>query len=491
MNDFSLYLSEYMDCSDKNLNDALRYFFSSDTFFSKEVRILQKTDRYFKQLKCIQKRMRFLIFLYDTEINVYIEHVKQKGLSIQMQIMAKNVGQFCLDLWINKDIYDTFDIERQETTKRIFISSPMSVGVYKKKLENFPKNVSAQDIDVAIELLLVFLANALKHLISGRILNDILENVGSLVGDVLCVIQKLLPSSITKDDCSVINLCSRQILEKIENLKAQFPTVGGLSFLDSLLRKLNEMLKYETCLDFMLKPHIVILEKDISSLKSLFRDVAKVHHEHEILKDFQRRTINLTYEAEIAINSILAQYNALWHSFCALLSIIKEVKHIRTEVTKMWSENIDLRPCTVVESSKHLSIQHSNPMNDEEIIGFENDMKRIIRHLIQGTNDLDVIPIVGMGGQGKTTCATKLYNDDIIVSHFDVRAWCIVSQTYNRRELLQELLEQVTDYKDKGYKNDILADMIRKRLMGKRYLILLSIIYIYIHIRTKNKATDI
>ncbi|XP_075113010.1 putative late blight resistance protein homolog R1A-3 [Nicotiana tabacum] len=440
--------------------------------------------------------------------------------------MAKNVGQFCLALWINKDRYDTSDIESRPPfllclvvlveleMKKLFLSEVKAskfirsitfkdkklpkefsynlqcllVYLKNKKLENFPNNVSAQDIDVAIEFLLGFLADASKHLISGRILNEILEKVGSLVGDVMCVIQKLHPISIAKGDSSDINLCPRQILEKTENLKAQvekyyksfkftpsqFPTVGGLSFLDSLLRKLNEMLKNVTCSDFMLKPHIVILEKELSSLTSLFRDVAEVHHKHEILKDFQRRTINLAYEAEIAIDSILSQYNALWHSFCSLPSIIEEVKHIRTEVTKMWSENIDLRPCTVVEPSKHLSIQHSNPMNDEEIVGFENDMKRIIRHLIQGTNGLDVIPIVGMGGQGKTTCARKLYNDDIIVSHFDVRAWCIISQTYNRSELLQELLRQVTNYKDEGDKDDVLADKLRKCLMGKRYLIVLD-----------------
>ncbi|KAH0781312.1 hypothetical protein KY290_000910 [Solanum tuberosum] len=79
-----------------------------------------------------------------------------------------------------------------------------------------------------------------------------------------------------------------------------------------------------------------------------------------------------------------------------------------------------------------------------------------------------------MGGQGKTTCARKLYNNDIIVSRFDVRAWCIVSEEYNRREILQEIFSQVTGYKDKGDEDDVLADMLKKKLMGKRYLIVLD-----------------
>ncbi|PHT39211.1 hypothetical protein CQW23_22784 [Capsicum baccatum] len=79
-----------------------------------------------------------------------------------------------------------------------------------------------------------------------------------------------------------------------------------------------------------------------------------------------------------------------------------------------------------------------------------------------------------MGGQGKTTIARKLYNNGCIVHHFDVRAWCIISQSYNRRDLLQEIFSQVTGKEDKGDKEDILGDSLKKSLMGKRYLIVLD-----------------
>ncbi|KAG5593746.1 hypothetical protein H5410_034978 [Solanum commersonii] len=269
-----------------------------------------------------------------------------------------------------------------------------------------------------------------------------------------------------------------QILVKIEDLKAQveerykslkyspsnyeFPAVGGLNFLDSFLRKLNEMLKSEASLDFLMKPHIGILEKELSSLTSVFRDVAKVQHKHdEILKDLRRRAVSLAYEAEVSIDSILVKYNALWHSFCSLPAIIEEINYINVEVTKMGSVNLALTPFSVVEPSKHLPPQHSNVMNDDDdIVGFEDDTKIIIQHLIRGTSDLAVIPIVGMGEKGKTTCAKKLYNNDIIVSHFDVRAWCIISQTYNRIELLQDIFSQLTC--SKGEKDDVLAEMLKK-----------------------------
>ncbi|MCD9560041.1 hypothetical protein HAX54_018470 [Datura stramonium] len=362
-----------------------------------------------------------------------------------------------------------------------------------KKLENFP--VSARNIDVAIDFLLIFLnADVSNHVIDGNWLNEVMEKVGAIAGDVLYVIQKLLPRSINKDDTSKINICSIQILEKTKDLMAQvetyykslkfsttsqYPTVGGLSFLDSLLRKLNEMSKSKSGLDFLMKPHIgnlekelssltSILEKELSSLSPIFRD------EHETLKDFRRRIMNLAYEVEVGIDSILAQYNAFWHIFCSLPTILKEIKHINAEVTEMWSADVAPKPCYVVAPSKHLPTQYRNPVNDEEIVGFGNDTEKLIQYLVRGTNGLDVIPIVGMGGQGKTTIARKLYNNDLMFSHFDVRAWCIISQTYNRRELLQEIFSQVTGSKDEGDKDDILADKLRKSLVGKRYLIVLD-----------------
>nr|XP_016498640.1 PREDICTED: putative late blight resistance protein homolog R1A-3 [Nicotiana tabacum] len=521
------FMLEYMDYLDQNLNDAPKYLVRSVAFFAEKINILQNTDRYLRQVKIIQNKIRFIRYLYGAEIKDYIDREKLEGMQARIQFMADNVRQFCLALWIKMDEDGTSDIESKPpyllclvvivelemkkiflcelkaskfTQSRTFKDKKLPKGfsyqlhcllVYlrDKKLDNFPTIVSAQNIDVAIVFLSVFLGDIPNHVINGNRLSEVLEKVGVLAGDILCIIQKqLLSGSTIKDDAGKIHLGMIQIFEKIEDLKAQlerhykslkyrpsqFPTVGGLSFLDSLLRKLNEMLKAKTCLDFILKPHIVILEKEFSYLTSVFRDVAKVQHEHEILKDLQRRTINLAYEAEVAIDSILAQCNALWHLLCSLPTIIKESKHISAEVTRMWSENLALKSCSMVEPSKHMSTQPKNLMNGEEIVGFENDTKKIIRYLTRGTNELDVIPIVGMGGQGKTTCARKLYNNDIIVYHFDVRAWCVISQTYSRRELLQEIFNQVTGSKDKVDEVGKLADMLRKSLIGKRYLIVLD-----------------
>ncbi|KAF3630152.1 putative late blight resistance protein -like protein R1B-14 isoform 2 [Capsicum annuum] len=513
-------LSEYMDCFRENLNDVLKCHRESN-------RSYLKINQFIKQLEIVQKKMRFLRYLYATEINGYVNHEKLECLETRIHFMANNVGQFCLAVLVEvaeseDDIFNKppyllclivlVELEMKKiflgelqaskfTQSKIFKDKKLPKGfshqlhsllmyLKNKKLENFPNNIAAENIDVAIEFLLVFLdADVSNHVNNGNWLNEVMEKVAAIAGDVLYVIQKILPRSIDKDDTSEIDIFSMQILEKTKDLKApvesyykslkftpsQFPTVGGLRFLDSLLSKLNEMLKSKSDLDFLMKPVFDNLERELSSLTSIFRDVAKMHPEHGILKDFLRRTINLAYEAEVAIDSILVHYNVFWHIFCSLPTILKEIKQINAEVADMWSADVALKPHYVVEPSKHLPSQHSNPVSDDdEIVGFEIATEKLIWHLTRGTRALDVIPIVGMGGQGKTTIAGKVYDNKIIVSHFDVRAWCIISQRYNRRDLLQKIFSQVTGSMDEGEKDDILADKLRKNLIERRYLIVLD-----------------
>ncbi|PHT54631.1 hypothetical protein BC332_34928 [Capsicum chinense] len=84
-----------------------------------------------------------------------------------------------------------------------------------------------------------------------------------------------------------------------------------------------------------------------------------------------------------------------------------------------------------------------------------------------------------MAGLGKTTLARKVYNSRSIVDHFDVRAFCTISQTYSVRKLLIEIHKQATGEKRDIKEEDNVADLLRKALFRKRYLIVLDDIWNY------------
>ncbi|KAM3220636.1 hypothetical protein T459_18665 [Capsicum annuum] len=127
------------------------------------------------------------------------------------------------------------------------------------------------------------------------------------------------------------------------------------------------------------------------------------------------------------------------------------------------------------------------------MVGCDDQMKRLLEDLTTCySGESKVIPIVEMGGIGKTALANEVYNHESVLRRFDVRAWATVSQQHNIKEILLSLLQstikmddtvktrgeaELADMLQKCLKRKSeaeLEDMLPKSLTGKRYLILLD-----------------
>jgi hypothetical protein len=129
------------------------------------------------------------------------------------------------------------------------------------------------------------------------------------------------------------------------------------------------------------------------------------------------------------------------------------------------------------ESSKR---SHMTSLVEEScIFGRDGDKEKIISLLLSndasGNENLCVIPIVGMGGIGKTTLAQLVYNDERVKEHFKVQAWVCVSDEFDVLKLTKTILEEVDSSTNVDSKNlNLLQHALNKKLMGNKFLLVLD-----------------
>ncbi|XP_049379495.1 putative disease resistance RPP13-like protein 1 [Solanum stenotomum] len=118
-------------------------------------------------------------------------------------------------------------------------------------------------------------------------------------------------------------------------------------------------------------------------------------------------------------------------------------------------------------------------VDDVGIIGRQNEIENLIGRLLskdtKGKN-LAVVPIVGMGGLGKTTLAKAVYNDERVKNHFGLKAWYCVSEPYDALRITKGLLQEIGKFDSKDVHNNLnqLQVKLKESLKGKKFLIVLD-----------------
>ena len=102
-------------------------------------------------------------------------------------------------------------------------------------------------------------------------------------------------------------------------------------------------------------------------------------------------------------------------------------------------------------------------MDDSEVVGRGDDVLKMVNLLIGANNQrvISVIPIVGMAGLGKTTIAQLVYNDKRVKKHFDEKIWVCVSESFDVKRILREILEAL-DHNCSGLSIDALTETFSK-----------------------------
>ncbi|XP_040366556.1 putative disease resistance protein RGA3 [Rosa chinensis] len=158
------------------------------------------------------------------------------------------------------------------------------------------------------------------------------------------------------------------------------------------------------------------------------------------------------------------------------------IKDLNEELTQIYVDKNKFSFQSIMPAAA-LNVEQPNPrritssfVDVSTICGREVEKERLVSELLGKESPGLVIPIVGMGGLGKTTFTQSVFKDARVQAHFDIKAWVCVSDPFDVIKIAKEILEHVNGIKSQDSSNvlQILLEEIEKRIKDKKFLLVLD-----------------
>ncbi|XP_056165101.1 putative disease resistance protein RGA4 isoform X1 [Syzygium oleosum] len=113
-------------------------------------------------------------------------------------------------------------------------------------------------------------------------------------------------------------------------------------------------------------------------------------------------------------------------------------------------------------------------INKLDVVGRDVDKQKIIEILMRPDDkNLSVIPIVGIGGMGKTTLAKLVYNDDSVKEQFELRLWVCVPEDFDFKKTIDEIIK-ATGQSLSNLNSQQSQTFLRDTIKDKKFLLVLD-----------------
>ncbi|XP_039156159.1 putative disease resistance RPP13-like protein 1 [Eucalyptus grandis] len=185
----------------------------------------------------------------------------------------------------------------------------------------------------------------------------------------------------------------------------------------------------------------------------------------DLLDEFDIKATQVKLEVESRTSR--GQWKRKFFSFTRPGSLVSDTKvqdiNGRFEAIVKRRDYLSLRDNVVDRSNYGNKRDPTSSLPEPRFVGREKEEMEILQLLIREVKNSDatlsIVPIVGMGGVGKTALAQRLYNDAKVNSCFEKKAWSITRSSDDDKDLNK------------------LQVKLKDNLAGKKFLVVLDDIW--------------
>ncbi|KAM3685940.1 hypothetical protein ACJW31_11G157700 [Castanea mollissima] len=263
--------------------------------------------------------------------------------------------------------------------------------------------------------------------------------------------------------------------------------VGG-AFLSAFLQVAFDRLASRDFLNFLkgrkdIDGSLKKLKKLLRSANVVLVDAEEKQYTNPSVKEWLDELKHAIYIAddildEIGYEALRCKVSGLIPTSVVLFDtrIKSELETILNELESLTKEKDDLGLEKVAGGVPPRPLTNFLP-EEYGVFGRDNDMEAIFQKFESddaAVNGLCVVPIVGMGGIGKTTLARLIYNDKRVEESFDLKAWVCVSENFDSFKIAKAIFEQVTSSACDIQDISLLQNKMKEKFMEKKIFLVLD-----------------
>ncbi|KAD6453311.1 hypothetical protein E3N88_08016 [Mikania micrantha] len=268
----------------------------------------------------------------------------------------------------------------------------------------------------------------------------------------------------------------------VENLTSKaLKTIAPHNGIDAEIKKLNRSL---TLIQDVLAD---ASRKEITSqaVRRWLNDLQHLAYEiDDVLDDLATDAMEreFTPESEASSSKVIKLFSGVFTKFPKNTKMLEKLDNINAKLQELLKEKADLG-LSVIDEPRPRNNENrryqSSVVDLSRIVGRQTEKEALFQQLQQedglSHQKFGVVPILGMGGVGKTTLARLLYDDPRVKKHFELKGWVCISDDFDifgrTKDILKDLGGELKK-ESEGFSKlqETLADYIR----GKRFLLVLD-----------------